>query len=309
MRTESAAPRFDVIVVGGSYAGLSAAMQLARARQRVLVVDAGLRRNRFAAASHGFLGQDGRPPEAIVADGRTQVLAYPNVQWKQGMVAAVSGSIDDFTVQMETGQGFECRRLILATGVVDQLPEVPGLSERWGRAVFHCPYCHGYELNQGHIGVLAVGPISLHQALMLPDWGTVRFLTNQTFTPTEADAQALAARAVTVDPRRVARIIDHATVAFEDGSTVVLDGLFVASRTRLASPVAEQLGCDLGEGPLGSFIKTDELKETSLPGVFACGDAARMAGSVTLAVGDGAVAGLSAHRSLLLASTTPVAGR
>jgi thioredoxin reductase len=290
---------FDVAVVGGSYSGLSAAMQLARARRRLLVIDAGLRRNRFAAASHGFLGQDGRAPAEIAAEGRAQLLAYPSVSWREDTVVQAEKNAEGFVLRMAQGD-VQARRLVLALGVVDQLPAIEGLAPRWGRSVFHCPYCHGYELGQGRIGVLGVGDLSLHQALMLPDWGQVTFFTNNGACALDDTQRAqLAARGVTLEPRPIARIVDQATVELADGTRVEMDGLFTASQTRVASPIAEQLGCAFEAGPMGSYIRTDALKETTVPGVFACGDAARAAGNVAFAVGDGAQAGVATHQSLL----------
>lgn len=290
---------FDVVIIGGSYAGMSAAMQLARARRRILVVDGGMRRNRFAATSHGFLGQDGRSPDAIAAEGKRQLLAYPTVQWLDGEAMQVTQAPDGFAVRTKAGQLVRTRLLVLATGVVDELPEVPGLAERWGKHIFHCPYCHGYELGHGTIGVLAVSPVSLHQAMMLPDWGTVTLFTNGAIELDEAQRQALAARGVTIELERVESIVDAATVLLADGRRVVTDGLFTASRTRVSSPVAGQLGCRFEESPIGTYVQTDALKATSVQGVFACGDAARMAGSVAFAVGDGVQAGVAAHQALL----------
>lgn len=289
----------DAIVIGGSYAGLSAAMQLARARRRVLVIDAGIRRNRFAAASHGFLGRDGRSPDSIGEEARRQVLAYPDAKCRDATVVDAERTQTGFSVLDAEGRHFRARRLVLATGVVDELPEIEGLASRWGKSVFHCPYCHGYELERGKIGVLATGPMSLHQAMLLPDWGEVIFFTNDAFAPDESQRGALSARGVVIEPQRIARIVDAATIEMVDGRRFVLDGVFTASRTRVASPIAARLGCEFEEGPLGSFIRTDAFKETSVPGVFACGDAARAAGSIALAVGDGALAGAGAHQSLV----------
>ena len=289
----------DAIVIGGSYAGLSAALQLARARRRVLVIDAGVRRNRFASASHGFLGHDGRAPADIAADGRAQLLAYPNVRWLDGTAAQAVAEDGGFRVSTADGLAERARKLVLATGVVDELPPIEGLAERWGRGVFHCPYCHGYELDQGRIGVLAVGPLSIHHALMLPDWGSTTFFLNDAFVPDEAQRAALAARGVTVEAGAVARLTDTATVELRDGRRFAMDGLFTASRTHIASPVAAQLGCAMDEGPTGAFIRTDAMQATSVPGVFACGDAARAAGNVAISVGAGAMAGAATHQSLM----------
>ncbi len=293
---------FDVIVIGGSYAGLSAALQLARARRHIVVIDAGVRRNRFAHASHGFLGQDGRPPDAIAADARAQLLAYPTVSWVDGMAARAEAAGRGFAIATESGESMTARRLVLATGIVDDLPAVEGLAERWGTSVFHCPYCHGYELQSGRIGVISVGAPSHHQAMLVPDWGQVTLFTNGGLYPDEPQAAQLRGRGVAIERERVIRIADKATMELADGRRVPYDGLFVATRTRVASPIAQQLGCAFDEGPTGLFVRTDEKKATTVAGVFACGDAARASGNVAMAVGDGAQAGISAHQSLIFSA-------
>lgn len=290
---------YDVIIIGGSYAGMSAALPLARARRSVLVVDAGLRRNRFAAASHGFLTQDGHAPDAIAADARAQLMEYPSVDWLGSEVEQVSGRRDAFVVQTRFGETQRGRRLILATGVVDQLPALPGLRERWGRQVFHCPYCHGYELERGRIGVLALSELALHQALMLPDWGSTTLFLNDCLVPDAQQLQALRERGVALEPGAVQRLEgEDLGVVMADGRRIALDGLFIAAATRVGS-LPGQLGCAMEAGPVGLYVKTDEVRATSVDGVFACGDMARAAGSVPLAVGDGAMAGVGAHRSLM----------
>ena len=290
---------YDVVIVGGSYAGLSCAMQLGRARRRVLVIDAGQRRNRYASHSHGFLTQDGRAPGEIAADGRRQVLAYPTVSWREGKALQAAQTAGGYAVTLDDGSSVQALRLVLASGVVDQLPPVEGLRERWGASVFHCPYCHGYELGQGRIGVIATGPLSMHHALMLPDWGTVTLFLNGAFEPDAAQLAELARRGSAVEARLVSRIDGVADVVLADGSEHAMAGLFVAPRTRQASALAEQLGCALDEGLTGPVVRTDEMKSTSVAGVFCCGDAGRAAGNVAFAVADGAMAGVAAHRSLM----------
>ncbi|WP_103310768.1 NAD(P)/FAD-dependent oxidoreductase, partial [Pseudomonas sp. MPBD7-1] len=279
--------RYDVIIAGGSYAGMSAALQLARARRKVLVIDAGQRRNRFAASSHGFLGQDGRAPGDIAEDARRQLMAYPTVEWVSGTVINANKVADGFTLATSDGQCFDARRLLLATGVIDELPDVEGLAQRWGKSVFHCPYCHGYELEQGPIGVLATSEMSLHHALMLPDWGPTTFFTRGVFEPDPEQRASLERRGVTMVPEHVERIEgDRADVVLANGRVVSIEGLFVLPRTRVASPLAESLGCEFEDGPMGAFIQSDMTRETSVPGVFVCGDAAMPFGSVALSVGD-----------------------
>lgn len=139
-------------------------------------MDAGERRNRFASHSHGFLGQDGKAPGDIIAEARRQIERYPTIHWAKGRVTNAEGSFDDFVIEIDGNRRERAARLILATGVTDELPDIAGLEERWGSAVFHCPYCHGYELDQRRIGVIAASPLAIHHALMLPDWGETTFL-------------------------------------------------------------------------------------------------------------------------------------
>lgn len=294
----------DVIIIGGSYAGLSAALQLGRARRNVLVIDEGKRRNRFASHSHGFLTQDGADPAEIVADARTQMMEYKTVNWLSARAdsAARVEAIDALGAGFEVlayGQRHLARRLLLATGVRDILPEISGLAERWGKAVFHCPYCHGYELNQGRIGVIAGSELSMHHALMLPDWGPTTLLVNDAFEPNAEQLQNLAGRGVTVERSPIEAITGHADIRLADGRTLPFAGLFALAPFEMTSPIPEELGLDFEQGPIGSVIKTDAMKETSMPGVFACGDAARPMASLALAVGDGNLAGAGLHRSLL----------
>jgi thioredoxin reductase len=287
----------DVIVIGGSYAGLAAALQLVRARRSVAIVDAGKRRNRFASHSYGFLGQDGIDPAQLWAEARGQVMIYPTLRWVDGLASAVSGGLDAFAVTLASGQVIAGRRILLATGVIDQLPDVPGLAERWGRSVFHCPYCHGYELDQDRIGVIAAGPMSLHQAQLLPDWGPVTFFTNGVVSLDPQQRGDLVARGVTVEDTLIAQIDGMADVVLRDGRVLTFAGLFTATRTTPASPLVE--GCARIETPMGDQIRTDDSKQSSVPGIFACGDVARAPHSVSLAVADGAWAGAQVHRSLV----------
>ncbi|UOV04881.1 NAD(P)/FAD-dependent oxidoreductase [Pseudoxanthomonas mexicana] len=290
---------YDVIVIGGSYAGMAAALQLVRARRSVLVIDAGKRRNRAASHSHGFLSQDGADPAVIASTARTQLEAYPTLSWVDDHVVKASGSRDAFTVETSEGEAYGARRLLLATGVSDTLPDIEGLAERWGTSVFHCPYCHGYELDQGQIGVIAANPMSIHQAQLLPEWGSVTFLTNGVVELDEPTLQDLSKRGVTVEAARIDRIEGHADVVLTDGRRLGFAGLFTASKNAPSTPIADELGCALAETPMGTQIQTSETKETNIAGVFACGDAARVPHSVSLAVGDGAWAGAQIHRSLV----------
>ncbi len=293
----------DVIIVGGSYAGMAAALQLLRARRRVLVVDAGLRRNRFASHSHGFLGQDGADPAEIASSARRQLEAYPTLTWIDGLAEAAAGIRDDFSVTLAGGGVHLARRLLFATGVRDELPPLPGLAERWGRSVFHCPYCHGYELGRGRIGVVAAGPMSVHQAALLPEWGEITFFPNGALVLETAARADLERRGVAIEETPIAGLEGEADIRLADGRLLAFAGLFTASRAIPATGIAEAMGCALMETPMGVQVRTSEARETSISGVFACGDAARVPHSVSLAVADGAWAGAQLHRSLVFPET------
>lgn len=289
----------DVIIIGGGYAGMAAALQLLRARRSVLVVDAGQRRNRFASHAHGFLGQDGVDPAVIASTARDQLMTYPTLTWVDGLVTQATGDKDAFDVTLADSATHRGRRLLFATGLADRLPPVRGLAERWGQSVFHCPYCHGYELDRGAIGVIATGPMSVHQAQLLTEWGQVTFLTNGAVSVDAETRDDLSARGVTLEDTLVDRIEGTADVVLADGRRLRFAGLFTAALCEPATPVAEAMGCALTDTPMGRQIQTSAAKETSLPGVFACGDLARAPHSVSLAVADGAWAGAQLHRSLV----------
>lgn len=290
---------YDVIVIGGSYAGMAASLQLLRARRSVLVIDAGQRRNRFAGASHGFLGQDGTDAAAIALQARQQLEVYPTLTWIDSEAVSLTGARDRFVVATLNGQKHQGRRILFAIGVADGLPEIPGLADRWGRSIFHCPYCHGYELDQGHIGVIGTGPSSAHQAEILTEWGTITLLTNDALTLEPTTRQALERRGVTIAGAPIAEVSGAADVRLTDGRVLSFAGLFIASHVTPASALPAQAGCRIVEGPMGEMIGVNAEKQTSVPGIYACGDVAMMPHSVSLAVGDGAMTGTQLHRSLV----------
>ncbi|KAF1038809.1 MAG: Thioredoxin reductase [Burkholderia lata] len=294
----------EVIVIGGSFAGLSAAMQLARACRRVLVIDAGQPRNRFAAHAHGFFGQDGKPPAQIVDEAAAQLAAYPTVQRIAGDVRTAERDADGrFHVTLADGSRASADRLILATGIRDELPALPGLAERWGVSVLHCPYCHGYEVSGQRLGVLASHPLSVHQAILIPDWGPTTWFTQGQAEANEEEAALLAARGVRIERSPVVEILGDApridALRLADGQVVPIDALFVGARTAMASDLAQQLGCAFDDGPLGPVVRVDALKQTSVAGVFAAGDASTPMTNATFASASGVMAGVAAHRSLI----------
>jgi thioredoxin reductase len=293
----------DVAIIGGSFAGLSAALQLARARRTVTVLDTGQPRNRFAAASHGFLTQDGAMPAAMLDEARRQLAEYPTARFVAAKAQRVTGAADAFSIACDGGDELSARRIVLAHGVVDALPDIPGLAAEWGKRVAHCPYCHGYEFNGGALGVLANEPLAAHHAMLVREWGPVTLFLNGVLEPTNEELEQLRARDVAIETRRVtAAVAGDGTLSIElEGGAIGLAGLFTQPRSRLSSDIGEKLGCDLADSPFGPILAVDEMKQTSVPGVFAAGDAARPAPNVPFAVADGAMAGVAAHRSLVFA--------
>lgn len=296
---------WDAIVIGGSFAGLSAALQLARGQRQVLLIDAGEPRNRFAVQSHGFFAADGAEPGALRGLAWQQVLAYPTVQFRQSRVhSAQKLANGHFSVSDETGQQYQGQTLILATGVQDTLPDIAGLAQRWGKSVIHCPYCHGYEYRQQPIAVIATGEASIHQASILPDWGPVTYFSQSTFIP-DAEQQALLKRrgVILEDAVVVAVEGDGDTISYlrlADGRQIHTRVVYVAPKTAFGHTLAQQLGCELEQGPLGAYLKTDAMQLSSVPGLFAAGDMASPMHNAMLAAAAGVKAGAAAHRYLML---------
>lgn len=294
----------DAVIIGGAFAGLAAATYLARARRRVCVIDTGRPRNRFAEASHGFLGSDGSDPLAILGRAREQLSAYPGVTMIGGEATAARAFDDGFAVSLSTGEEISARKAILAFGLRDILDPIPGLQERWGKTVLHCPYCHGFEFSDRQLGVLARTPMSVHQACLVAEWGpTTLFLNGATLD--RPDAELLARHGVTIEPGEVTRLVGNGSalsaVELGDGREKPVAALYVAPQTSLASPIAAQLGAAIDDGPMGPMIRTDADRMTTVPGLYAAGDIARAPHSVSWAVADGVTAGTSVHRALVFA--------
>jgi thioredoxin reductase len=295
--------RHDAIIVGGSFAGLSAALYIARARRSVCIIDTGSPRNRFSAQSHGFLAHDGSEPGTILATARAQVAAYPTATFVEAEATSAASQPDTFSITLATGDVLESRRLVLAFGISDELPTIPGLVERWGTSVLHCPYCHGFEFSDRRLGVLHLSPMSIHQALLVSEWGPTTLYLNGAPAPDAASLAELAKHGVTIEPRGVRALHGEGThlasVELDGGRMSTVDALYVGPRTRLNSGIAHQLGCEIEDGPFGPIIRTDGTRATTIPGVFAAGDIARGAHTVTWASADGVSAGLAVHRSLV----------
>lgn len=294
---------YDAIVIGGSFAGLSAAMQLARTRQKILVIDAGSPRNRFADEAHGFLGQDGRAPAAIMRDARCQLQRYPTVEMLSGEARDAAAIEEGFIVGLANGGERRLRRLVLATGVTDELPTIPGMAERWGATVLHCPYCHGYEVRNSPLGVIAAHSMSAHQAILIPDWGPTTYFTQGRFELERAELQGFAARGIKVEQVPVVELLGDAPalsgVRLADGRIVEMAAIFTVPRTRPAAPLAAMLGCAHEDGPTGPYVQVDHWGATTVPSVWAAGDAATPMHNATLASAAGVLAGIGVHQAFV----------
>ena len=293
----------DAIIIGGGFAGLSAALQLARARRRITVLDTGEPRNRFAARSHGFLAQDGRPGRDILAEARRQLAAYGTVTFRNAPAERLDGERDAFSVVTGDGGRIEGRRVLLATGFEDRLPDIPGLAERWGRTVLHCPYCHGYEVGGGPVGVLARTAEAARFAAVVADWGDVTLFTNMAPEPDEEALAVLAARKVRLRPGRVTAIADGPdgmlSVETGPGIPTLVKALFVMPEARVRSDIPAERGLKLKETPVGSILATDDTGQTSLPGLYAAGDIALGAANISLASANGVKTAVFLHHSLI----------
>ncbi|VWD35498.1 putative pyridine nucleotide-disulfide oxidoreductase [Burkholderia lata] len=295
----------DVIIIGGSFAGLAAALQLGRARRKVIVLDTGRPRNRFAGHSHGLLGHDHKPPLDILAEARKQLARYPTVRLVNARAESVSGAIDDFCVVTDDDESLRARRLILSYGVVDQMPDVPGFAESWGTSIVPCPYCDGFEVAGQHWGLVWSGPPSHNYVRLYHDWTDTLtvFADGRDIAP---DIRAdLAHRKIPVVDGRITEIARHegqdATVKLDTELSVAVDILFAHPRNKPSASLHESLGLATVDTPLGIAIKVDERRETSTPGIYAAGDLANPAmASVTTAISHGATAGISAQQSMLV---------
>jgi len=295
----------DVIIIGGSFAGLAGALQLVRARRKVTVLDTGLNRNRFAGHSHGVLGHDHKTPAQILGEARQQLLRYPSLRTINARATAITGAPDDFSVTTDDGQTIKGRRILLAYGVTDQMPDIPGFAESWGKSIVSCPYCDGFEVADQHWGLVWSGPQSMNQVRLFHDW-TDRLTVFADGHDIAPDIRAdLAHRQVPVVDGRITGIARHgdhnATIKLDTGPDVAVDILFAHPRNKPSASLHESLGLTTVDTPVGIAIKTDERRETSRPGIYAAGDLANPGiPSVTTATWQGAMAGIFAQQSMLV---------
>lgn len=305
---------FDVAIVGGGAAGLSAAIALGRSLRSVVVLDAGRPRNAPAAGAHNLLGNEGIAPLDLLAKGRDEAVGY-GVDIRTTEVPHVTrNNHGHFEIQTSAAAPVTARRLLLATGLTDELPEVPGVAELWGSSVLHCPYCHGYEVRGKRIGILGASPMSVHQTLLFRQLSDDITLFTHTMPPlSEKEAQQLSALGVRIVGGPVARLdiaedTLHAVV-LDDGTTVERDALVVAPRFVVAADLYTRLGGTLAEHPAGQIIPTDQFGATELPGVWAAGNNADLSAMVAVSMGAGVMAGAAINADLIVEETAAAVAR
>ncbi|WP_405804344.1 NAD(P)/FAD-dependent oxidoreductase [Streptomyces sp. NBC_00210] len=297
---------YDVVVVGGGTAGLSAALILGRSRRRTLVVDAGEPRNAPTAHMHGYLSRDGMSPATFLEVGRREVASYGVELAEDRVSGAVPDGADGFHVRLAGGRTVHARRLVVTTGLVDELPDIAGVAERWGRDVLHCPYCDGWEVRGRPFGVIASPVAGAHQALLLSHWSSdVTLFLHTVQTLSDEDGRRLAAANIVVVTGEVAGLAVEADrltgVRMADGRIIERSVLFVAPRFTPRDGLLTALGAETNETPFGPYVSVDATGRTSVPGVWAAGNAVGPAEQVVNAASAGYRAGATINNELVMA--------
>jgi thioredoxin reductase len=291
---------YDVVVIGGGAAGLSAALVLSRARRRVLVVDGGAPRNGPAAHMHGFLSRDGLPPGELLAAGREEVTGYGGHIVVGAVTELVQCDANGFWVLLHDGRRFSARRLLVATGLRDELPDIPGLRERWARDVLHCPYCHGYEVRDQPLGVLGGSPDAVRYAQIVRQWADDVVFFPRTGTLTAAERAQFVARAIGIVESPVKQVLVQddrlCGVELDDGRVIRRAALFVPPRFVPNNELLVGLGCDLDQN---GWVTTDRTGLTSTPAVWVAGNLANPRAQVITATGEGSTAAIALNGDLV----------
>lgn len=292
----------DVVIIGGSYAGLSAAMALGRSLRRVLLIDSGKPCNRQTPHSHNFITHDGETPAAIAAKARGQVMRYPTVSWLSDTVLSSRKTGEGrFELETASGKTFRARRILLATGVREIFPPIEGIEACWGISVLHCPYCHGYEVRGLPTGILASGEKAFELARLISNWtDRLTVFSNGPALLTAEQREKLHTKNIQVQEAQI-RGIQHqnghiSALLAEDGHRFELQALYHHPQLEQHSPLAAELGCELDNG---LYIRTDDFMQTSVPGVYAAGDCTTQMRSVALAVAAGGKAGATLNMGLI----------
>lgn len=292
--------KYDVIIVGGSYAGLSAAMALGRSLKKVLIIDGGESCNKQTPHSHNFLTHDGAKPAAIAQIAKEQVLKYSTVEFINGCAIKGGKTESGFLVTLQSGEEFEAKKLIFASGIKDIMPDIRGLSDCWGISVIHCPYCHGYEFKGRKTAIMANGDHAYHIASLVNNLtNNLTIVTNGNSKFSDEQLSKLQNHNIEVIQTEITEVKHQGghlqSVVFSDGKTLELNALYAALPFVQSSDIPISLGCKLTE--MG-YIQVDDFKKTTVNGVYACGDNSTMMRSVANAVATGNIAGAVANMEL-----------
>lgn len=292
---------FDVIIIGGSYSGLSAAMSLGRSLRQVLVIDSGLPCNRQTPHSHNFITQDGEKPAVISAKAKLQVDLYKTVHFYNGLAVKAFRKENGFEVSTESGEIFSGRKILFATGVKDLLPEINGFADCWGISVLHCPYCHGYEVKNEKTAVIANGEMAFDFAKLISNWTKdLRLCTNGKSTLTLEQTEILKKHSVQIFEEEIDSF-DHKegyveNIIFKNQEKVAVKAIYARPPFEQHCPLPADLGCDINEQGL---LKVDFMQKTNITGVYASGDCTTQMRSVVIAVSTGSFAGTVINKDLI----------
>lgn len=292
---------FEVIIVGGSYSGLSAAMSLGRSLRQVLVIDSGLPCNRQTPHSHNFITHDGEIPAVISAKAKIQVDFYDTVLFYSGLAINATKTENGFEIKTGDGETFTSRKVLFATGVKDLLPEIKGFADCWGISVLHCPYCHGYEVKKERTAIIANGEMGFEYAKLISNWTKeLRLLTNGKSTLTSEQTKILKKHQIEIIEDEV-DLLEHENgniqkVLFKNQTKIEVKAIYHRPPFEQHCSLPETLGCELTEQGL---IKVDMMQKTNIPGIYASGDSVIQARSVAMAVSSGSFAGASINRELI----------
>lgn len=291
----------DAIIIGGSYAGLSAALALGRSKRNVYIVDSGLPCNRQTPHSHNFLSRDGIRPAELASIAKAELLRYPTVQWLTDTVISVEGTDGSFTIKTEGGQAITSRKTIFATGVRDIMPNIPGFAECWGISIIHCPFCHGYEVKDEPIAIMADGDHALEMSKLLRHWNPeLTVLTNGPSQLTPSQKELLTRNKINIIEEPIKRITHKLgyleAIEFASFHLKGLKAMYAHPKMEQHCDIPIRLGCKLDD--YGKLV-TDEFQRTTVAGIFAAGDNATMLRSVANVVSRGQMAGVAIQRELL----------
>ncbi|KAA5545052.1 NAD(P)/FAD-dependent oxidoreductase [Adhaeribacter rhizoryzae] len=292
---------FEVIIIGGSYAGLSAAMSLGRALRRVLIIDSGKPCNRQTPHSHNFITQDGNTPSQIAEAAKAQVLKYNTVQFQEALAVNGSKTNSGFKIEAQDGAIFTAKKLIFATGLTDVFPEINGFAECWGISVLHCPYCHGYEYSNQKTGILTNGDVAFELSKLIKNWTKdLTIFTNGPSALTPEQVNLIKKNGIEIEQKEIEQFVHNRgqieRIVFKDQSEISVNALYARPNLVQHCSIPAALGCELTEQGL---LKTDMMQKTTVPGVIACGDNATFGRAVSVAVAAGTMAGASANKELI----------